>query len=97
MVLCLIFQISVLRGKSKKVRDFLGGPVLVRVHTSTAEDEDLIPGRGTKIPRAAQGCKKKKKTAVNLSEVNGEIPGVGFGGDAVAVIPRAPATTEKNR
>ena len=78
-----VSKISVLRGKSKKVRDFLGGPMLVRVHTSTAGDEDLIPGQGPKIPHAAQGCKKKKKTAVRLRSKQGESPGVGFGGDAV--------------
>lgn len=37
----------------------------VRLHASTAGDEDFIPAQGTKIPHAPQCCKKKKR-AVGL-------------------------------
>ena len=32
----------------------------VRLHASTAGDEDLIPAQGTKTPHAAQCCKKER-------------------------------------
>ena len=51
------------RNKAKvkgALEGFPGGPV-VRLHTPSAGGTDLIPGRRTKIPRAAQ-CGLKTKT-----------------------------------
>ena len=49
------------------IRDFSGGPVL-RLHVSTAEDEHLIPGWGTKILQAMQQGQKKKRCIASIVE-----------------------------
>ena len=43
-----------------RFREFPGGPV-VGLHASTAEDTGLIPGQGTRIPRAMWHGQKKNQ------------------------------------
>ena len=59
------------------IRDFSGGPVL-RLHVSTAENECLIPGWGTKILQAMQQGQKKKKKMYCINSGGWKLKGFSY-------------------
>ena len=64
---------------NKKRRDFPGSPVVKNL-SCNAEDAGSIPGRGTKIPHAAECGQKnlKKKKSTQEGKFNNEKLGLEF-------------------